>query len=141
MSVMDAAPRAVELSVRLWFAVAVLVVLNQVVTLIQGGGIGLPVLVLAAIIVVGAVLMRAGRNWARILTAVAGCVLGLLLLLAVVGFATLLPRLGELPGATAGLLIVTMLLLVIVLAMIVAALVLMFRPAANGYFASEPAAS
>jgi hypothetical protein len=85
--------------------------------------------------------MRAGRNWARILTAVAGCVLGLLLLLAVVGFATLIPRLGELPGATAGLLIVTMLLLVIVLAMIVAAMVLMFRPAANGYFASEPAAS
>jgi hypothetical protein len=138
---MVAAPRPLELSFRLWIVVVTLVVLNQVVTLIQGGGLGVPTLALAAVIAVGAVQMRAGRNWARILTGIAGCVLGILLLLVIVSFLGLLPLLGRLPGAQAGLVIVNLLLLIIVLAMIVAAIVLMFRPEANGYFASEPAAS
>ncbi len=138
---MVAAPRPVELSFRLWIVAAVLVVLNQVVTLIQGGGVGVPVLALAAVIVIGAFLMRAGRNWARILTGIAGSVLGVLLLLVIVSFASLLPLLGRLPGETAGLVIVNIGLLVVELAMIVTAIVLMFRPEANSYFAAEKLAS
>ncbi len=136
------APRPVELSVRLWFAVATLVVLTQVVTLLLGLGVGLPALVLPAVIVVGALLMRAGRGWARILTGIAGGVLCALVLFVIVGFVSQLVQRAELLAAPGTPVLITlMLMLVVALGLSVAAIVLMFRPEANSYFTADKTAS
>jgi len=153
------APKEVETSFKLWLAYIAVSLIGSIITFLSIGGVidaqlraqglnpadlppgtaealqtGLIVgavlgLILLAAIVAVVFQMRKGRNWARIVLAVLGgiAVLGLVIGLVNSG-ATL---------ALGGLGVVSVLLSVVQLLLLIAAILFMFRGAANPYFAGR----
>lgn len=141
-------PKDIQISFLMWMALAGLLVLLFILGLIgsasSGVGVGLGSNIIGLLLglgaAYGAVMMRAGKAWGRIVAAVCGGILGLFLL---IGLIALLGAIGLIGGAFGGsvvlIIIIPLLIVVVGLGLIIAGMVFMFRPAANAYLTQSQA--
>jgi hypothetical protein len=142
-----AAPREVRASFALWLAAIAAAVFETVLVLIEvlsghsalstGAvivGVGMRLLIFGAVVYVASRMLR-GRNWARITLAVGLGVIGTLsIVIGPVSWLAADHSVGEFLAGANPMVLLFASSRVLHLIAVFAALVLMFRPAANGYF-------